>query len=441
VSVRSSHTRRWRRNLDALIAGVGLACALGAQSACGLGFEEFQLATNSAARDASPDAASDDAEAPRDGSLTAADGSLPTDAAFPEAGFVDIYGSELPNVQQPSAVVDTVNGKLLIATMNSITHKPQVFRCNVAGDSCVFADVSAGQGDDTGFAPRTLIDSASGKLLVITTGIGNKPSLFRCNLDATGCAFVDLAAGHPTLNANSHSAIVDVMNGKLLVVVTDGGNGNRPALLRCSLDGTGCTVVDISAGAPANSGYRPSLAIDSANAKLLVATMNGANGNRPSVFRCNLDGSGATHVDVSSNEGANSGLAPNVIVANGKLLVATTNSARGGRAGLFRCNADATGCAYVDIGAGSPENAGLDVSAVMDTSRGSLLVASQNQLCSASCTPALVRCNADGSSCAYLDMSAGHPNKSALYPHAVLDEGGQRLLVVTSAGLYSAALE
>jgi hypothetical protein len=53
-------------------------------------------------------------------------------------------------------------------------------------------------------------------------------------------------------------------SGKLFVATTNGSASKRPGLYRCNLDGTACSYVDISAGRGADSGYGRSLVIDGA---------------------------------------------------------------------------------------------------------------------------------------------------------------------------------
>jgi hypothetical protein len=52
--------------------------------------------------------------------------------------------------------------------------------------------------------------------------------------------------------------------------------------------------VDISAGQDPESGANPSVALDTDGKKLLVATTNGANDERASLFRCNTNARSST---------------------------------------------------------------------------------------------------------------------------------------------------
>ncbi|HEY3233581.1 MAG TPA: hypothetical protein VGJ84_02625 [Polyangiaceae bacterium] len=177
-------------------------------------------------------------------------------------------------------------------------------------------DISAGQGQFSGEAPSALIDSVNAKLLVVSTNYGNfgKPALFQCNLDGTGCNFTDISSGQGNGSGRFPSAVIDSTNAKLLVVTTNDANCGKPALFQCNLDGTGCNFTDISSGQAIDSGYNLSAVIDSANAKLLVVTRNDANFGKPALFRCNLDGAGCTYTDISAGQGTNSGRVPSAVI-------------------------------------------------------------------------------------------------------------------------------
>ncbi|HEY3236076.1 MAG TPA: hypothetical protein VGJ84_15270 [Polyangiaceae bacterium] len=150
---------------------------------------------------------------------------------------------------------------------------------------------------------------------------------------STSCiSTADISAGQGVSSGYNPSLVVDEVNGKLLVVAGDANNANRPALYRCALDGTSCTHTDISAGQGTTGDFYPNrdsdAVIDTVNQKLLVATTNAANGGRPALFRCELDGSGCTYTDISAGQGLESGDYPSVLIdtENRKLLVLTTNS-------------------------------------------------------------------------------------------------------------------
>ncbi|MEO7111810.1 MAG: hypothetical protein ABI183_15315 [Polyangiaceae bacterium] len=293
-------------------------------------------------------------------------------------------------------------------------------------------DISAGTGTNSGYAPIAALDAANGKLLVVTDDNSNsdKPSLFRCNLDGTSCTHTDISSGQAAGSGLAPSIAVDAANGKLLVVTDDNSSSDKPSLFRCNLDGTSCTHTDISAGQTTGSGHSPSIAVDATNGKLLVVTEDLSNSTKPSLFRCNLDGSSCSHTDISVAAGTGSGYSPSIAIdaLNDKLLVATEDASNAFKLSLFRCNLDGTSCSYVDISSGSGDNSGLTPSLAIDAVNGKLLVATQDY--SNGGGPSLFRCNLDGTSCTHTDISAGHAN-SGQYPSLGIDAVNGKLLVVT----------
>jgi hypothetical protein len=317
----------------------------------------------------------------------------------------------------PSAVVDP-SGKLLVVTNTS-----QLFTCNLDGTPCTQQQISAQQPANSGYAPSAVIDTKNSRLVVATLS-----GLFVCNFSGTSCAFRGISA-----SMSSPVALVDTIDDKLLVATTNTGNGNRPGLLVCELDGTSCAYKDISAGQPANSGYYPSAVIDTLNHKLLVVTSNYANGNRPALFICELDGTLCLYKDISAGQPTISGFAPSAVIdpVNNKLLVTATSYANGTSLGLFICNPDGSACGHRDI---SEEQHGdfadydYAPSAVIDTVNGKLLIAVRdvgNDL-----RTGLFICTLDGSFCLHKDISAGQAFFSGQGPSAIYNAASQRLFIV-----------
>ncbi|TGN08692.1 fibronectin type III domain-containing protein, partial [Leptospira ilyithenensis] len=361
--------------------------------------------------------------------------SVPVGTAI-SGGHIDISAGEGTNSGiNPRAVIDTAAGKLLVVTNNGANNgKPSLFRCNLDGSGCTHTDLSAGQGTDSGFELSVLIDSASGKLLVVTNNVANngKLSLFRCNLDGTSCTHTDISAGQGTNSGMYPMGVIDSIAGKLLVVARNEANNSKPSLYRCNLDGTSCTHTDISAGQGTNSiALFPGVVIDPIAAKLLVVTCNGANNSKPSLFRCNLDGTSCTHTDISAGQGTSSGGRPTAIIdtSSGKLLAFTSNAANGGKPGLFRCNLDGTGCAHTDVSASQGANSGTSPSAVIDFISGKLLFATMNQFNDSK--SGLFRCDPDGTNCTYTDISMGQGINSGFRPVILIEPSSGKLLVVT----------
>jgi hypothetical protein len=279
-------------------------------------------------------------------------------------------------------VIDVAAGKLLVATYNaSNLVAVALFRCGLDGSGCVYANISAGQADASGESPSAVIDTANKKLLVATTSFTNneRPALFSSNLDGAIPAYADISAGEGALSGYYPSAILAGSN--LLVVTSNGARDNRPGLFRCNLGGSGCGYVDISAGQGGSSGGYPSAVIDTVNNKLLVATTNGANGHRPGLFRCAVDGTACSYSDISAGQGAESGWNPTAIVdtVDKKLLVVTANgTSPSQKAALFRCELDGTACTFSDISAGQGPGSGSSPRAVLDPIRHKLLAVTRN---------------------------------------------------------------
>ncbi|TGM01933.1 fibronectin type III domain-containing protein [Leptospira jelokensis] len=333
-----------------------------------------------------------------------------------------------------SAVIDLTNRKLLVVAQNyANSQKPSLFRCNLDGTNCTHSDISAGQGANSGGSPRIALDYVNSKILVVSVNSANngKPSLFRCNLDGTNCTHTDISAGQGTNSGGYYSQIfVDRVNAKILVATQNGANG-KPSLFRCNLDGTNCTHRDLSAGQGTNSGQQLKFVIDRNNDKILVVSNNSANNQKPSLFRCNLDGTSCTHTDISAGQGSVSGLEPSVAVdqINGKILVVTRNGANNFKPGLFRCNLDGTNCTHTDISAGQGENSGPEPSIALDHVNGKLLVVTNNAV--TNLKPSLFRCNLDGTNCTHANISAGQGNSSGTEPTLMLDQINGKILVVT----------
>ncbi|PJZ47322.1 chitobiase/beta-hexosaminidase C-terminal domain-containing protein [Leptospira brenneri] len=332
----------------------------------------------------------------------------------------------------PSIVVDTVNQKLLAITRNiENSSKLSLFRCNLDGSNCSHIDISTGQ-VITGI-PNPVIDPINGKLLVAAENSANtgKLSLFRCNLDGTACSHTDISAGQGTNSGLRPSAVIDAINRKLLVATWNSGNDGKLSLFRCNLDGSACTHTDISAGQGTNSGARPNVIIDSISGKLLVTTWNNANSGKLSLYRCNLDGTACSHTDISAGQGTDSGTLPQPTIdtINSKLLVVTQNTANDNKPSLYRCNLDGTGCYHTDISAGQGSYSGISPKSMLDRSSEKLLVVTRNNFTGYKAS--LFRCNLDGSACTHTDISAGQGTNSGMEPSLTIDPITGKLLVVS----------
>jgi hypothetical protein len=349
-------------------------------------------------------------------------------------------------------LIDEVGGKLLLVAGAGIGAALVLTRCNLDGSACTHTDISAGEAASSRFCPSSVIDSRTGTLFIVTLDANTSagPSLFRCNVDGTGCTHHDISAGHDVGSGDRVAVAIDTLNDRLLAVTMDRTNSGNPALFRCSLEGTECTYADISAGMASDpdapTGLDPSIVVDTVHAKLLTVTFNGPNLGRPSLFRCDLDGGACAFADISAGQGALSGLGAKALldVAHGKLLVVTQNGGNRtgvpvGRLSMFRCNPDGTECTHTDLSAEADAGMNLDSagpSAVIDALRDTLLIAFSNSPNHAN--PSLFQCRTDGSGCTHSDISAGQGDNSPI--GTALDSVHRRLLVVAENGLYSEKL-
>jgi hypothetical protein len=364
--------------------------------------------------------------------------------------FADITVVEDGGVgRSPSAVVDDVNKKLLVA-ISSVpkTGRLGLVHCDLDGTNCKLRDISNFGGDYSGANPSAVIDQTSGKLLVATedTAESGRLGFYSSNLDGSG------AKKHTVYGPEIRgpSALLDTANGKVLVAATNHGDEDRSLLYRCDISTGDCLSGTISPDAGKLTVARnPSAVVDEASGKVLVVTGNTLATNRPRILRCSLDGTNCTFQDLSSfiaNSAWYEPLATVVDTVGRKLLVAGPVSMFPGgigRLGLARCDLDTdAGCTNtVDISAGQPDKSGMSPSAVIDTTNGKLLVVAVST--DHFSTLGLFRCNLDGTACTHTDISVGHEN---IYdPSAVIDKVNGRLLVAASyagtrLGLFSIGL-
>ncbi|WP_167881215.1 chitobiase/beta-hexosaminidase C-terminal domain-containing protein [Leptospira gomenensis] len=229
--------------------------------------------------------------------------------------------------------------------------------------SALHVDISGsvGQGADSGQTPSAVIDPISKKLLIATQNgsNSNKPSLFRCNLNGTSCQHFDVSSGQGANSGLNPSIGIDEIGGKVLIATTNQSNSSRPSLFRCNLDGTSCEHKDISAGSGASSGFRPKLLVDIVNSKILVVTVDFSFSNSLSLFRCDLDGTSCVRTQIFAATGtqdfniSRKSLSAELDYVNGKLVaIAGTNSSPW-KHYYYNCNLDGTGCFSLDFSGGA----------------------------------------------------------------------------------------
>ncbi|MBM9578454.1 chitobiase/beta-hexosaminidase C-terminal domain-containing protein [Leptospira sp. 201903070] len=274
--------------------------------------------------------------------------SVPGETALVHKDISGAVGQGTDSGKFPSAAIDPINKKLLVVTQNgSNGDKPSLYRCDLNGNSCQHFDISFGQGNNSGKNPSIAVDEIGGKILVATENGANssKPSLFRCDLDGSNCGHLDISAGQGSGSGTNPKILIDQLNRKLLVVTNNTANGIRPSLFQCDMDGTNCIHRDISAGEGVQSGFAPIADLDYTNRKILVITRNQGNSDKPSLFRCDLDGTNCAHIDYSAGRSFFAQIIPAMAVDQiaGKVLMTTfglTNNTS--QIAFFRSDLDGT---------------------------------------------------------------------------------------------------
>lgn len=273
-----------------------------------------------------------------------------------------------------------------------------------------------------------------------TTG-GYPANPVTININDPSNSYLDVSG--TDIKRTEHQAIaIDNVNSKILIASNGSSNlyASQLKLSICNLDGTSCISKDVSAmtNQGEGSGYKPSMVIDTVNSKILISTENTANNKKPSLFRCSLDGSSCSHIDISAGRGNLSGGSPKLLLdnVNSKILLLTENSETGFslRLSLFRCQLDGTGCVFSDISAGMGDLSSYAgrIAAGIDTTNSKLLAVTRNNFGTNNGRPSLFRCNLDGSSCTYTDVSAGQGSISGREPSLAIDLVNNKLFVTTS---------
>lgn len=248
--------------------------------------------------------------------------------------------------RSPTGTVDGAAGRLLIvAAHGGAANRATMLGCATDGTDCSLADLSAGQGSDSGLHPQALLDPGAGKLLVVARNdaAGAKPWLYRCNSNGSGCTSRDVSASLGAFPADASARPSAALGPDSLWVAwpTAAGVG----LVRCGADGSGCTGVDLVQKASLGSATAPSVAFDATGAQVLVAVETGG---AVKLVRCAADLATCTRADISPMLGA-----PALALDEGagKLWVAGTNA---GGAVVVRCERDGSACAPMALSPSSP---------------------------------------------------------------------------------------
>lgn len=283
--------------------------------------------------------------------------------------------------------------------------------------------------------PIVLADAKTSSLLVTgydVAGSRNRPALIRCKLDGSGCAYTDITNGAPAGNAAAHvGATIDTINDKL-IVYSDNASASPPTIYRCNTDGTGCIATTLPLGtASAAPDCRPPVIVDTVNQKLL-AVVNTTGANQTTLLRCGLDAQGCTYQMISGN----TSVCPSALISptDSKLLVFQGSLATS-KPALHRCELDGTNCEVLDVSGTSPATVTMSSAAIdVENQKLVLLTYQTNQ-------PLLFyyRCNLDGRNCVSHDLGTVSADFATVQePQLLIDAVHHRLFAVAYASASSA---
>lgn len=331
----------------------------------------------------------------------------------------------------PSAIIDRRNNKILIATSNQANSgRLGLFRCHLDGTNCSYHDISSNQEANSGLNPAITIEEKNQKILIATRNgaNNNKLALFRCNIDVSDCSYLDLSIGQASDSGWYPSIAIDPINDKVLIVTENRGNNTKPSLFRCDLDGSNCSHTDISAGQGIATGFTPQLTIDYLNKKLIAVMRSNS---KVSWQYCNLDGSNCVLRDIQI-----SGLVnpyASIDYANNKFLI-VANQTSNTKPLLIKCDRDGNNCVSVNFAASQPDKTGNYPNLLIDKVNGKLFVTAIRKG-TFGYFPNVWRCNLDGSSCTYLDFNLNIGSDA--HPRTLLDSNSGKILIITNSSIAS----
>lgn len=248
------------------------------------------------------------------------------------------------------------------------------------------------------------------------------PVLLRCQLDGSGCTYTDISVGVSTAVQWRLGAAIDAANKKLIVVSDRDTSSYTPRLFRCNLDGTGCTTTllpILPVGGVSEDCDIPVL-VDEANGKLLVVKNN--NANHLYLYRCNLDGTGCVTGGLS---GPSIGRCSRALLHDSKLLVVRPSNPA--QPTLFRCGLDGSGCAQDTISTKTTSQ----ISVALDAANGKIVMVSH---ATNDTFLSFDRCNLDGTGCAGGPLGLPDALNNVRDPHLVLDPVHKKLFAFYFGG-------
>ena len=349
-------------------------------------------------------------------------------------------GQGVQSGQNPSLVYDSTNDRVLTLARNvngggANTNRLSLFRCDTNGKGCTYADLSpAGAGgDNTGISPKALIDAVNGRLLVLAqrNPVGGPLLLHNCDLTGASCVMSDLSTGanflSGALDASGyiiHDAILDTVNNKL-IISAHGAVIQNLHIFRCNLDGTGCTARDL--GVAHNNSSLSYYNSSSSPPLLYIAAVAGGN-----IFahRCSADASSCVNVNITQAVGRASGesspsLAIDASSSPPRLLIAASSSTPI----LYVCSLDLNSRVYKNISAGEGANSGNTPRIGLDPVNDRLLVVARNSF--QADRPGMFRCKLDGTQCTHTSLSPNDSN-NGWTPSMWIDGPNNRIFIATA---------
>ncbi|WCL50888.1 hypothetical protein [Leptospira sp. GIMC2001] len=233
--------------------------------------------------------------------------------------------------QIPFVTINPLNGELLTLTRNqSVTlGSLSLFKCLETGSECIHTELSTGDAYLSTFERGSaLVSPFNDKLYTVISGYGStRSTMYISDTNGLNSTLIDIGnnAPSPPNSSESPSLLIDYINSKL-VIVTKGFN-NRIGIMNCDLDGSNCTYIDIGIN---SQGFQPSAIIDMINEKILIFSTDSSASNVLTFFRCELNGTGCTssfNISASAGLGIESGYRPSALIdpVSGKILISTQN--------------------------------------------------------------------------------------------------------------------
>jgi hypothetical protein len=240
----------------------------------------------------------------------------------------------LTNPTSAALIIDDVGGKLYVVVHSGVS---TVTVCNHDGTGCALHQFTDNGGPSQNYGSYSLaIDAASSRLVIAAQSFTdtNEPAVILCPLafGATDACVGKVIDPTATSDSGHEPSVAIDKSGAKILVVTDYGHGSAftSSLFRCDLSGGGCgapTSLSSSAGLPTGSGRNPSAAIDQVGAHLYVGIYS-SDTDVPSLLRCNLDGTGCTATAILPSATAHGGpMSIRLDATSGKIFFAYPTSA------------------------------------------------------------------------------------------------------------------